>query len=823
MSPRWAEIAVTLPIDGAFTYRIPEYLSEQLQVGHRVLVPFGARQVTGFVLNLSEAPPGDLELKRIREIEARLDAAPLVPESLLKLCRFAADYYLSPLGEVLKVALPPGFTGASKLRYVLTAAGKAVLDARLHEDVLDLRSSLPDGNVLRAPHWAALKAAQNGLTRSKAPARIIAALETAGWLTPRTAISARASDGEVEMVFRILSPPLAAPFLHRAKNRRALYDAVGEGGRPVTELRELFGGARFRTALRRLVDDGVVETRAVASSPSSAPVTSVSHPNDPHRPELTSEQHTALKSIQEALQKSEAMSFLLQGVTGSGKTEVYLGAIESSLRAGRGAVVLVPEIALTPQLETRFRQRFGDEVVVLHSAVPEAERRRRWRTLHEGRARIALGPRSAIWAPVDPLGVIVVDEEHDASFKQQTELRYNGRDLAIARAQQAAAVVILGSATPSLEALDLVERERVKLLRLDKRVAGRPMPTIELVDLVEERRAMKGDVRLISRALEDELRELQPRGEQGIIFLNRRGFNTIVHCGACDDVKKCPHCDVSLTFHRERKRLACHYCGFEEPLESKCRSCQSRDVRPLGAGTERVVAALQAMLPELRILRLDRDITQKSGGMEKVLDAFRNGEADLLVGTQMVAKGHDFPRVTLVGIVLADASLAFPDFRAAERTFQLVTQVAGRAGRAERPGRVIVQTLQPDHYALLCALRHDVKSFYAAEAPERRRAQYPPYTRLGVIRAESLDSTPAERTAAMITERAIHFAEPPLRVLGPAPAPIAKVRDRHRFLTLLFAPTPARLSSWMRRIKRSLSDTPKNVDLIFDVDAIDLL
>lgn len=343
------------------------------------------------------------------------------------------------------------------------------------------------------------------------------------------------------------------------------------------------------------------------------------------------------------------------------------------------------------------------------------------------------------------------------------------------------------------------------------------MPEVEVVDLAEERRANRGEPRLISRRLEDALRKLKEKGEQAIIFLNRRGFNTIVHCGACDDVKKCPHCDVSLTFHRQERRLSCHYCDFQEPLYASCRSCGSKDVRPLGAGTERITDVISAMIPDLRLARLDRDVTQKAGALEATLTDFREGRADVLVGTQMVAKGHDFPKVTLVGIILADASLALPDFRAAERTFQLLTQVAGRAGRAERPGRVIVQTLQPDHYALQSALRHDVEAFTSVEFRMRQTLSYPPYCRLGVLRIESRDLEQAESAAHRAAEVAKTLPE--LRVLGPSPAAIAKIRDKHRFLILLFAATPAALCAKMTSIKHRIGST----GIIFDVDAFDLL
>ena len=422
------------------------------------------------------------------------------------------------------------------------------------------------------------------------------------------------------------------------------------------------------------------------------------------------------------------------------------------------------------------------------------------------------------------LGVVVVDEEHDPSFKQSSDVRYHGRDLALTRARQTGSLALLGSATPSMEAMHLVQTGRLTELRLPDRVAGRPLPSVEVVDLTEERRAMKGDLRLLSRALADGLRETIARGQQAILFLNRRGFNTIVYCEECTDARTCRHCDVSLTHHRAAEILQCHYCGHTERIGSPCRKCGSRAVVPLGAGTERIAEAVKEEVPDARVLRLDRDVTARTGALDEALETFREGRADVLVGTQMVAKGHDFPKVTLVGIVLADASLAFPDFRAAERTFQLLTQVAGRAGRADAPGRVIVQALQPRHYAIEAAVHHDSDRFFEVENQARAEAGYPPHARMGLIRVESPDPDRVLKVAATIAEIARSEAgAQQARVLGPAPAPIERVRDRWRRLVLVVAPTPARLVQVLRRIQSRMPAPSRNVNVVFDVDPVDLL
>jgi primosomal protein N' (replication factor Y) len=452
---------------------------------------------------------------------------------------------------------------------------------------------------------------------------------------------------------------------------------------------------------------------------------------------------------------------------------------------------LVPEIALTSQLESRFRARFGDDVVVLHSAMTDKKRRLGWSKLYRRRSGIALGPRSAVWAPVHDLGIVIVDEEHDSSFKQHSDVRYHGRDLALVRAHRADALAIFGSATPSLETRRLTKTNRMSELRLAQRYGTRPLPKVNVVDLAKCVRDTQGEVPMLSSDLSDGLLEVVSKQEQAIIFLNRRGFNTVVVCDECGNAKKCPRCDVSLTHHKYTRVLSCHYCGHNEAFVKMCADCGEQAMTPFGAGTQRVADAIQMLIPEAKVIRLDRDITSKAGGLQETLDTFREQRADILVGTQMVAKGHDFPKVTLVGIICADSSLAFPDFRAAERTFQLITQVAGRAGRAQRPGTVIVQTFQPDHYALKCAIERDPL---------------------------------AQQVSSHISKIARQIAARyQLNVRGPVMAPIERIRDRTRRILMITAPKPAALVAAMKWIKAGLGRTHARVEVIFDVDAYDLL
>lgn len=812
----YAEIVVTLPIEGRFHYAVPPHLEGALVIGHRVLVPFGRRKVTGFVVALTDEIAPDL-LDKVRPIEERLDAEPLVPEDVLALATFTADYYLSPVGEVLKLALPPGITGATKSRIHITQAGRHFMDTML--------AVLPNGARLSGPMRKILEAAirPTGVAAKDANPKAAQELEAIGFITRREKTAARDGGGEVDLYSRSV-PDLPAT---KSPARRALWEILASGPRTAEELEleleEDFELRTLKSALKELLKDGLVEKKRAAVETAVLEDSNVFGGILEQGPALMPEQETALEQINAAVRENISRPFLLHGVTGSGKTEVYLRAIAEARKQNKGAIVLVPEIALTPQLEARFRARFGDDVAVMHSALADTERRARWQKLRRGEAKIALGPRSAVWAPVMNLGIIVVDEEHDASFKQGSDVRYQGRDLALTRAHKTKSVTVLGSATPSMETLQLVRQNRITELRLTERALHRPMPAIEVVDLAEERRAVKGEPRILTRTLADRLRAVLAAKEQAILFLNRRGFNTVVYCDDCGAARTCEACDVSLTYHKTSNYLVCHYCDRQSTLEAPCNACQSHAIRPFGIGTQRVVEAVREELADARILRLDRDITSHAGALDKTLAMFREHEADILVGTQMVAKGHDFPRVTLVGIVLADASLAFPDFRAAERTFQLLTQVSGRAGRAESPGRVVIQTFQRGHYALNAAIDHDSDRFFEIESAARSSAGYPPFQRIAALRFESKNANLLK--SAMLRVRRIfeRHASPELRFRGPVAAPIARIRDRHRQLALLFAPTPAKLTQTMRRVRAEIENAALKVDVVYDLDPVDLL
>lgn len=725
------QVAVAAPLRQLFTYRTED--PEALTPGRRLLVPFGRRRVVGISLGpTEEAPPGT-----IRKVEKVLDDRPVFSPDLLALLRFASDYYLYPLGEAMKTALPPDY-------------GKA---------------DPPDRQA-----------------------------------TPR-----------VESVSLRVPADEALPSLGRAPSQAAVIQHLAARGGSATmeELRLAVGNAS--ALLRSLESKGFVELHR--SGESSADDSFAA----PLPPPLSPGQQAALDAIVAAL--GGFQPFLLLGVTGSGKTEVYLRAIAEVRERGQGALVLVPEIALTPQLAGRFRSRFGDDVAVLHSGQSARERSAAYRRLLEGDARIAVGARSAVFAPVQDLGIVVVDEEHEPSFKQEEKLRYHARDLAVLRAKLLDIPCVLGSATPSLESFENVRRERYRLLELPERIDSRPLPEVRLVDLSGRPPELRED--LLSDELSEALEQTLADGKQAIFFLNRRGHASLVLCPSCGDSARCPNCDVALTQHLARKELRCHYCDHRIPEQPICATCGS-DVLALGVGTERVERELERRFPDARVLRLDRDTVRSPAELSRILAAFAKGEADVLVGTQMIAKGHDFPGVTLVGVILADIGLLVPDFRAAERTFQLLTQVAGRAGRGADAGQVLIQTFHPDAEPITLACRHDYWRFAERELEKRREQGFPPTQRMLAVRIEAEDPAEAERVAHRLAQYARRKAPPQTKILGPAPPPIPRLRGKSRFQLVALAPDPGRVRALGQALLELSDSLGPRVKVALDVDPISL-
>ena len=599
----------------------------------------------------------------------------------------------------------------------------------------------------------------------------------------------------------------------------------------MSQLTTQFSGAR--RVVNQLLELGLAEIERQQRSAHLAFEEDDAEPDEASAtpPELTDEQAVALDGVHEALQAETFSAFLLNGVTGSGKTEVYLRAAQEVLDAGGGVLVLVPEIALTPQAVSRFASRLRQPLAVLHSGLTERQRIERWRGLRAGAARVAIGARSAVFAPVPDLRLIVVDEEHDGSYKQEDGLRYQARDVAVMRASRCGAVCVLGSATPSLESLHNAQEGKYRLLTLSQRVHARPMPEVSVVDLREEQGGPEESQRLLTRPLLDAVSDVVDRGEQVILLLNRRGLSTMVVCGSCGGSFRCSDCDASLTYHGRRHLLLCHYCGRARHLPDRCPSCKAAALELLGQGTERIEEGLAQLIPGIRVDRMDRDTTANRGAHARILERFRRGDIQVLVGTQMVAKGHDFPRVTLVGVLHADAALHMPDFRAGERTFSLLTQVAGRAGRADLPGRVLLQTFVPDHDAIRFALEHDHAGYTERLMRSRSALRYPPFGRLAMLRLSHRQEPVVRGVARAIVaslRRSIraHAAwSASVRLLGPSPSPIPRIAGRFRWRLLILAPEHRTLAALLDHADPALrkAASPRGLRMAVDIDPQSML
>jgi primosomal protein N' (replication factor Y) len=768
-----------------FTYRIAAGLGEP-QPGRRVLVPLGRRTETGIVVGPGEPQP------QVRDAIRLLDDSPLLTPEVVALARWAAAHYLAPLGPALKATLPPGMDVRDLLVPRLTEAGRQLLEGGQldlpgqEEAVRSLVRKAASGARLSRANLADLSRRKLvTLEREEAPPRVAA-----------------------QVVETAEAVPGASPqALGRAPRQAEVLAWLLARGGPVPVEEVVAAFPRARPHLRALVQRGLARIAGMPAGP--APL--VEGPWGGQRHDPTPAQSGALREIAAAIDAGTFAPFLLHGVTGSGKTWVYLEAIAHARARGLGALALVPEIALTPQLAGRFRARFGDDVAVLHSGLSDPERVAEWHRVRAGRAGIVVGARSAVWAPVERLGIVVVDEEHEPSYKQEERLRYHARDLALVRAQRAGAVAVLGSATPSLETLHRAQEGKLRTLRLPERVEGRPQPPVTAV-----KRRVSDE--LLTDELSAALRHTLDRGEQAILFLNRRGHTRTLLCAACGAAVGCPNCSVALVLHRSGiERLRCHLCGHQEGPRGACAACGGTKLVALGGGTEKVEEQLEAVVPGARVERLDRDAAGGPGQAAAVLARFARRELDVLVGTQMVAKGHDFPGVTLVGVLDADGPLHLPDFRAAERCIQLLIQVSGRAGRGLSPGRVLVQAFKPDAVSL------DYEAFAAAELHRREALRFPPFVRLAAVRlagnSEARVRGAAERAATVA--RRLAAAGEALDVLGPAPAPLARVRGKHRWQLLLRARDHAPLHRAGRALQAS--HRVAGVQMAIDIDPVALL
>ncbi len=804
----FAHVAIPRSTPDALTYEIPEDLVRFAKPGVRVRVPLRKRKVTGVVIAVSETT--DLEPKSIRSLTEVLDPEPLLPPHLFHLARFVSEYYRCPLGDTLAAMLPTGLMRSDGEIARLTTRGAGFDAATLPAKQEAILSELQASTKVGVP---ALLSRTGVKGRGPLDALIHEGLASVGRLrrdrAPEAEVTAvRLVDEEVESLLERC---------RRAPRRREVIEWLSEQGRPALASEVCAAVGCSPSTLRAMTEAGLLTSFRQAAPRRPRWVLKASE----ERLTLTDEQQHVVDETSKAISRQHYAPILLEGITGSGKTEVYLRCLEKVLAEGRSGLVLVPEIGLTPAASGAVERRFGSRAAVLHSALSEGDRWREWKRIRNGEATVVVGPRSALFAPFDKLGLIVVDEEHDAAYKQQESPRYNARDLALVTAQHLDVPVMLCSATPSLESSALVERGLATRLQLTRRVAGGSLPEVELVDLrCEAPEPGEQGRTLFSRRLRELLGETIDRGEQAILLMQRRGWAPILLCRDCGHRIECPDCSVSLVVHQRSGDLRCHYCGHHDVSPSVCPECNGDLLDAVGAGTEKVAHHLQSIFPDVRSAILDRDTVRRRSGLQETLGAFASGAVQVLIGTQMVAKGHHFPGVTLTGVISADAMLGLPDFRAGERTFQLLTQLAGRSGRGERPGRVVIQTYYPMHPAVRLACKHDVTTFLEEEMVYRRSFSYPPLTRLALIRFEATDERRC-RSAAEDAARAAAPVPERVRLRGPSPAPLERIRSNWRWQILLSAANRELLRDVLARIEaRPLAN---GVRRIVDVDPLSTL
>ena len=818
--PEFCDVALPVPLDTTFTYRIPQPGLESHNggpepvIGGRVLVPFRQQRLSGIVVGLHDTPPK----VKTKDLLRVVDTAPVFDETLLRLARWIAEYYLAPIGEVLRSMLPLGAEFKRAVAYRIAEAGELELhlagqtgssarskrtpeeqDCELRVlDYLSQHGVAQESALIAAT--GATKELRSGMLRKKWITREDLSGEKKSARTRRVAILKNV-EGKLNQNQRTLVETLAAA-----------------GGRTAVE--QLATLEVPRTTLGTLVRRGIVELEEEALE---FHMSGLKARPSPFNFQFTPGQQNALAQIRGAVDTRTYKAFLLHGVTGSGKTAVYLAAMHAVLQQGRSAILLVPEIGLTPAVAADLHQIFGDEVAILHSALTGPERAEQWHRIKRGEARIVVGTRSAVFAPVSDLALIIVDEEQDGSYKQEETPRYHARDVAVMRANMSSATVVLGSATPSLESYFNAAKKKYALLELPDRVEQRPLPEVEIVDMRTEYQET-GHEQVISRKLASEIGERLARAEQVMVLLNRRGYSPVVLCRACGKTLECRNCAIPMTHHKGSRRMECHYCGFHLPVPKVCAHCGSEYVFFLGTGSEKLEELLHGMFPQARIGRLDRDTVRGRHDFERMLNALDAGELDLLVGTQMIAKGHDVHGVTLVGVVGADIALGLPDFRAAERTFQLLTQVAGRAGRGTTPGKVILQTLFPEHYAVQYAAGHDFSGFYEKELRYRTWMHYPPFSALAnvLVRSEKLET--ALQYSGQLGRWFEKTRHEGVRVLGPAAAPIVRLKSDYRYHFVLKSPSRERLHNVLHGMLGFAGEQKiPRTNVIVDVDALWLM
>lgn len=726
-----AEVLVEVPareINRPFDYLIPTHLQQVISQGSRVVVPFGPRKVQGYVLQLKDKQATtEAASHKLKEIEHILDEFPPLTQELIELGKWISLEYVCFLITALQALLPAVLK--SKTRKIVHERKDGELETKYQVNDKVTKKSI----AMVSPIGSAEELADEKLQLS-----------------------------------------------NRAKKQKEIIEYFQNDPQPIPLVELLEMCATTRSTVKQLEQSGIlkIEQQEVGRDPYQDRKFVQTEPLP-----LTKEQQNAFEEIRSCVVQGEYKTFLLHGVTGSGKTEIYLQTIAYAMSKGKEAIVLVPEISLTPQMVERFKGRFGEQVAVIHSRLSAGERYDEWRKIRQGKVKVAIGARSALFSPFQNLGIIIVDEEHESSYKQEENPKYHARDVAIFRGKYHQAPVILGSATPTLESYARAQKGVYQLINLEERVQGRPLPKVEIVDMRSE--LHEGNRSMFSRVLFDKITHCLEREEQMVLFLNRRGFSTFVMCRDCGFVQQCPHCDISLTYHKVTQSHRCHYCGYSEKQVQQCPECESEHIRFFGTGTQKVEEELHKHFPGIRVVRMDVDTTQKKGSHERLLQNFRDQRADVLLGTQMIAKGLDFEKVTLVGVIAADSLLHLPDFRAAEKTFQLLTQVSGRAGRHQLLGEVVVQTYTPEHYSVIAAAEHNYLSFYQQEMNHRHQRGYPPYYYITLITFTHEDIPVLVRAC----EQSVQWLKKQISVnsivLGPVASPIPKIKDRYRYQCMI--------------------------------------
>jgi primosomal protein N' (replication factor Y) len=816
MSTLFAEVAVVLPVIGTYYYSLPAELEQKAEVGRQVLVPFGRRRLTGYILRIKRQLPRGVDFA-IRDILQVSTEECHFSETHLPFYRWLSSYYLAPLGEVIQSALPRGASSSTRRVASISEAGRVSLkESNLDDKETAVLSLLQEHPALT------LRQIRNRLPEHDAEG-ICRRLGRKGFILWEDELQEpRIKPKFLKMVRASQDFDLARLEEQELKAKEIeILTLLQEGPLLLRDLKVRIENGYYW--IRKMADRGLVTIgpEEMYRDPTGEVAVAASPP-----PNLSVDQEQAIQTICQSLQERKFASFLLHGVTGSGKTEVYLLAAAEAMRLGQQSLVLVPEIGLTAQMEGLFRQRFQSRVAILHSGLGRGERRDEWVRVRRGEVDVLVGARSALFAPMDRLGLIVVDEEHDSSYKQERGLRYHGRDAAVMRAKMEGAVVVMGSATPALSSYHNALQGKFHLLSLPHRIDHRSLPKITIIDMKHQR---QGD--LISHPLRQALAQTLAQGKQTLLLINRRGYANFLLCRNCGHVIHCRNCAVSLTWHRAGEKLRCHLCGLALTVPPHCPQCDGRTLKPFGFGTQRVEAEVKRLLPEARVQRMDRDTMRSKQAHRKLLNNVRRGRTDILVGTQMIAKGHDFPNITLVGVVSADIALQWPDFRAAENTFQVLTQVAGRAGRGESPGTVLVQTYNPGHYSIQFAKNHDYQGFFNEEMGFRQDLGYPPYRRLILFQLAGNVEERTQEAAQLVAAKCRQICRqgsglsPKVEILGPVAAPLGKVKGKYRWQLLLKSSKVAPLLDVGRQLVNWSYGEFKGfgVSLTADVDPMSLI